>query len=109
MQMEEVFGLLIASEKEPKLEKFHFCSKLVDYHVHVIPPGKLQVPKTTTEALESEKYFKDISHMRSSLALCSVYRRFVPGFAEIAAPSNKKLKNEELSHLVLNNQEHRAV
>lgn len=84
-------------------------SKSVDYPGHIIAPSKLQVAKTTTEATESLQFSKDISQMRSSLGLWNVNICFVPGFAKIAAPLSKKLKNGEHSQFVLDDQERRAV
>lgn len=93
---EEVLRLLMAAGMTLKLKKCHFFFDSIDYLGHVIDIGmlgKLHVSKTTTEAIESLQYTKDVSQMRSHLGLCKVYRHFVPGFQKIAAPLNRKLRS----------------
>ncbi len=45
-----------------------------------------------TEALEGFQFPKTQTQVRSFLGLCNVYRRFVKGFAKVAAPLNDLLK-----------------
>lgn len=75
--------------KEPgmtiKLKKCHFFSELTKYLGQVVVPGKLRVDRKTTEAVAALRSLTTVSQIRSFLGLCNVYRRFVPGFAKIAA------------------------
>jgi hypothetical protein len=76
-----------------------FFSDTVSYLVHVIPPGKLTVAQKNTHALKTAKPPTTQSELCSFLGLCNVYRRFVAGFAKIAAPLNIPLRKGESPQL----------
>lgn len=107
--IEEVLGLLMATGMTLKVKKCHFISKSINYLGHMISPGKLQVAKMATEAIESLTYPKNISQIWFFHGLRHVYRRFVPGFPKIVAPLKEKLNKGEPSHFVLDDQERRAI
>jgi hypothetical protein len=77
------------------LKKCRFFKESVDYLGHVILPGKLAVAKKNTQALKTAKVPTTQSELRSFLGLCNVYRRFIRGFAKIAAPLNALLRKGE--------------
>ena len=88
----EVLHLLSRAGLSLKLKKCHFFKETVNYLGHVIRPGKLEVASKNTEALKTAQPPSTQSELRSFLGLCNVYRRFVPGFAKVAAPLNALLR-----------------
>jgi RNase H-like domain found in reverse transcriptase/Reverse transcriptase (RNA-dependent DNA polymerase) len=84
------------------LNKCHFFKETVDYLGHVIRPGQLSVAEKNTATLKNSKHPTTQTKLRSFLDLCNVYRRFVRGFAKIAAPLNlllRKLETPQPGHL----------
>ena len=67
-----------------KLKKCDFFKNKVDYLGHVVRPGKLAVAQKSTKAVEEFRLPEAQKHIKG---LFNVYRRFVPNFARIAAPS----------------------
>jgi RNase H-like domain found in reverse transcriptase len=71
----------------------------VSYLGQGIHPGKLTVVEKNSHALKTSKPPTTQRKLRSFLGLCNVYRRFVAGFAKIAAPLNILLRKGEILQL----------
>jgi RNase H-like domain found in reverse transcriptase/Reverse transcriptase (RNA-dependent DNA polymerase)/Retroviral aspartyl protease len=100
--LDEVLGLLKNAGASLKLRKCHFFQTKVNYLGHVIYPGKLAVSKKNIDTIEKAVYPTKRSELRSCLGMCNVYRRFVQGFARIAAPLTDLLKKGQPESFVLN-------
>ena len=81
------------------MKKCHFFKETVSYLGQNIHPGKHSVACNNTSALNTAKFPTTESELRSFLGLCNVYRRFVHGFAKIAAPLNAFLRKGERPQL----------
>ena len=90
-----VLSLLADAGVTLKLKKCFFFTDKIDYLGHVIRPGKLQIAEHTTDAIRQLQAPTNLTELRSFLGLCNVFRRFVPNFARIAAPLNRKLRKGE--------------
>lgn len=71
--LEEVVGLLLAAGMRLLLKNFHFCFILIDYQGYIISPGKLQVAKTTTKAIELLPYSNWTLQRISFHTLCNLF------------------------------------
>jgi RNase H-like domain found in reverse transcriptase/Integrase zinc binding domain/Reverse transcriptase (RNA-dependent DNA polymerase) len=92
--VEEVLNMLQEAGVSLNLPKCHFFQRRVAYLGYVIQPGQLGMSSKKIQAVEEWSVPRSKRGMRSFVAFCSVYRRFVPNFAEVAAPLNKLLKED---------------
>ena len=81
-------------------EKCHFAQKQVKFLGHVVSENGLETDPDKTERIRNYPRPKDADELRSFLALCGYYRRFVHNFSKVSKPltdllpptSPKKLK-----------------
>ena len=93
--LDTVLHRLYSAGMTLNLKKCHFFKDTVGYLGHVIRPGKLAVAEKNTKALHSASHPTTQTELRSFLGLCKVYRRFIRGFAKLAAPLNALLRKGE--------------
>ncbi|CDF33720.1 unnamed protein product [Chondrus crispus] len=86
----EFSGLLPDAGVSLKLSKCAFFDTSLTCLGHVIQPGRLEVERKNGVAIERARPPQNQAELRSFLGICNVYRRFVKGFAKIAAPLNRK-------------------
>ena len=104
-----VLSLLRQAGITLRLQKYNFFTESVDYLGHTIHPGRLQVARNNLKALREPKAPTNQTEIRSFLGMCNVYRRFIPNFARIANPLNRKLHNgQPVSFEILTDEEYDA-
>ena len=74
-----------------KLPKCHLFKNSVDYLGHIVTPGRLEIARRATDAIDKALPPRNATEMRSFLGLFNVYRRFVPNLSRIAKPLNQRL------------------
>jgi hypothetical protein len=70
-------------------EKWQFFQKQDWYHGHIVPPEGITSDPEKLKALEEWPTPKMKHKRRSFLGLCTYYRRFISGLANIAKPLTK--------------------
>ncbi|CAN8065809.1 unnamed protein product [Agarophyton chilense] len=75
-----------------KMKNCDFFTDTVKYLGHVIRPGRVTIEETRVKSLKEAKEPRTQTELRSFLGLANVYRRFIPHFADKAAPLNALLR-----------------
>lgn len=87
----QVLTLLYDAGVTLNRKKPEFSTNCIDYLGHVTRPARLEVSTRATDAICELKFLTTVTKLRSLSGLCLVFRQFVPKFARVAAPLNKKL------------------
>lgn len=77
-----------------KLKKFRFHIETIEYLAYVIRSRCLDIASNTTDVIRGLQAPTNLTELRLFLALCNVFRKFVPNFARLAAPLNEKLQKD---------------
>lgn len=85
-RLELVLGRLHQEGLKVKLEKCAFFQQEVSYLGHVISSQGVSTDPRKIEAVANWRRPNHVSELRSFLGFVSYYRRFVEGFAKLAAP-----------------------
>ena len=90
--LQEVFNHLCKAGLKLKTKKCRFLKLTVSYLGHLITSEGIQPDPEKTSRVANYPTPTDVNEVRSFLGLASYYRRFVPGFSQIAAPLHSLLK-----------------
>lgn len=91
------------------LKKCFFLNKTTHCLRPMIALGRLREAQEKTQAFKMLRYSASISKRRLFQGPCNVFRRFVPNFAKLASPLNKKPKKWAPREVNLDDTEHSAV
>ncbi|UYV84885.1 K02A2.6-like, partial [Cordylochernes scorpioides] len=87
--IEKVFKRLEAANLKLSPKKCKLFKKEVAYLGHIISAEGVQTDPKKTETVRMWPTPKDLTQLRSFLGLCTYYRRFIPGFSNIARPLHR--------------------
>ena len=90
--LQEVLSILASHRFFIKLSKCTCCSSSVEYLGHMIEDGQLRADPSKIEAMVAWPIPSTIKQLRGFLGLTGYYRRFIAGYASIAAPLTELLK-----------------
>ncbi|KAL7853106.1 hypothetical protein SRHO_G00188910 [Serrasalmus rhombeus] len=88
-RLDLVLGRLQHEGLKAKLEKCFFFQREVSYLGHVISDQGVATDPSKIQAVAGWRTPSTVSELRSFLGFSSYYRRFVEGFAKLAAPLHK--------------------
>ncbi|KAK0131974.1 Retrovirus-related Pol polyprotein from transposon 17.6 [Merluccius polli] len=88
-RLEAVLSRLQREGLKVKLKKCAFFQQKVGYLGHVISSEGVSTDPAKIDAVANWQRPRHVSELRSFLGFASYYRRFVPGFAKLAAPLHK--------------------
>ena len=97
-RLEEVFERLRAANLKLHATKCCFFQRQVAFLGHVISQDGIGVQEEKVTAVQNWPVPRDLTEVRSFLGLCSYYRRFIAGFADIAAPLHRLMRKEAKFH-----------
>ncbi|UYV78634.1 K02A2.6-like, partial [Cordylochernes scorpioides] len=87
--IEKVFKRLETANLKLSPKKCKLFKKEVAYLGHIISAEGVQTDPEKTETVRMWPTPKDLTQLRSFLGLCTYYRRFIPGFSNIARPLHR--------------------
>ena len=87
--LQEVFGKLREANLKLNPRKCKFAAKEVKYLGHVLSKDGIAVDTSKTDAVRTFPRPRNATEVRAFLGLANYYRRFVNGFADVAAPLNR--------------------
>lgn len=92
--LDQVFQTLRRSGLTLKPSKCQFAAPRVKYLGHIISKAGMEVDPDKTSAIDNFPTPTNPKEIRSFLGLCSFYRSFVQGYAQIASPLYQLLQKD---------------
>lgn len=75
-----------------KLEKYSYFADIINYFVHVVGAGQLELSEATPATVHELMSRTTQTELRSSFGICNVIRRIVANFSRVTGPLKKKLQ-----------------
>ena len=85
-RLREVFTRLRAANLKVHIKKCSLFQRRVNFLGHVLTETGIEVQAEKVEAVQNWPTPCNLTELRSFVGLCSYYRRFISGFANLAAP-----------------------
>jgi len=85
-RLREVFTRLRAANLKVHIKKCSLFQRRVNFLGHVLTETEIEVQAEKVEAVQNWPTPRNLTELRSFVGLCSYYRRFISGFANLAAP-----------------------
>ena len=85
-RLQEVFERLRGANLKLHVKKCCMFQRKVAFLGHVLSEAGIAMQEDKVAAIRDWPTPRNLSQLRSFLGLCSYYRRFIPGFADVAAP-----------------------
>jgi len=85
-RLEEIFRRLRAANLKLHIKKCSLFQQRVHFLGHVLTESGIEVQPEKVSVVQQWPVPRSLTELRSFVGLCSYYRRFIPGFADIAAP-----------------------
>ena len=85
-RLEEIFRRLRVANLKLHINKCSMFQQRVHFLGHVLTESGIEVQPEKISVVQQWPVPRSLTELRSFVGLCSYYRRFIPGFADIAAP-----------------------
>lgn len=83
-RLRDVFGRLRSVHLKLKVEKCQLMNRRDEFLGHVVSDEEVALDNSKIENVASWPEPTNLKELRAFLGLCSYYRRFVPGFSNVA-------------------------
>ena len=94
-RLEKIFKCLLNAGLTLKPQKCFFFQPKILYLGHIISANGQELDPEKVRAVQNFPTPTNVRAVRSFVALCSYYRKFIQGFAQIAQPLTKLTKKDE--------------
>ena len=96
VHLREVFERLRNAGLKLKKKKCHFFKKELAFLGHIVSADGINPDPDKIQAIKDQPIPTNLRELRQFLGLASYYRKFILGFAKIAAPLNQLMKKEKV-------------
>lgn len=93
--LEETFRLLRNAELVVNWSKSTFLQPELEYLGHIVGQGKLRASPSKISAVLEYAPPRSVRQVRSFLGACAWFKRFIPGFSDLAEPLTRLLRKSE--------------